>query len=265
MTEEMWKDIKGFEDRYQISSEGRVRSLARKFIDNSGRWQNIKERILKLKTDKDGYKVIGIRDDSGKQKYFRVHRLVCEAFIPNPDDKPQVNHIDEDKSNNRICNLEWCTCTENNNHGTRTARAIKNTAKALSKMVGQYTLDGELVKVFQSTHEAERQTGFNHQNISAVANGKSQTAYNYIWRYISGENDACNLEISVSKELRKSARGKGLSKTVAQYTLDNELVKVWNSPIEAEREGGFNRSNISKVALGKQKAHKGYIWKYVSQ
>ena len=251
MVEEIWKDIKDFEGRYQISNEGRVKSLARKFIDRSGREQNIKERILKLRNDKDGYKVISIRDGSGKRKSFRVHRLVCEAFIPNPDNKPQVNHIDEDKSNNRICNLEWCTCTENNNHGTRTARAIKNTAKALSKMVGQYTLDGELVKVFQSTHEAERQTGFNHSNIAAVANGKSQTA--------------CNLEISVSKELLKSARGKGLSKPVAQYTLDNELVKVWNSPIEAEREGGFNRSNISKVALGKQKAHKGYIWKYVSQ
>ena len=70
MTEEMWKDIKGFEDRYQISSEGRVKSLARKFIDKSGHGQNIKERILKLKTDKDGYKVIGIRDSYGKQKYF---------------------------------------------------------------------------------------------------------------------------------------------------------------------------------------------------
>ena len=259
MTEEIWKDIKGFEDRYQISSEGRVKSLARKFIDRSGHGQNIKERILKLKTDKDGYKVIGIKDISGKRKYFRVHRLVCEAFIPNPDNKPQVNHIDEDKSNNRICNLEWCTCTENNNHGTRTARAIKNTAKALSKSVGQYTLDGELVKVFQSTREAERQTGFNHQDIASVANGKRQTAYGYRWKYIIDGD--LEWKAPNNYELRKT----DTSKVVAQYTLNNELVKVWKSPIEAEREEGFNRTNISKVALGKQKVHKGYIWKYVSQ
>lgn len=136
-------------------------------------------------TDKDGYKLVGLRDGFGNQKQFRVHRLVCEAFILNPENKPQVNHIDEDKSNNRICNLEWCTCTENNNHGTRNVRAGKTIAKVLSKSVAQYTLDGKLVKIWESTREAERETGICHGSISSAALGKRKKTGGYIWKYVS--------------------------------------------------------------------------------
>ena len=255
MTEEIWKDIKGFEGKYQVSSEGRVKSLSRKIIDKAGHPHTIKECFMKTTPDKDGYKIIGLRDGSGNQKKFRLHRLVCEAFHPNPDNKPQVNHIDEDKTNNRACNLEWSTCTENTNYGTRNVRL----AKSLSKPVGQYSLEGELIKIWKSTMEVERETSFSHSTVSAVARGKGKTAYGYLWKYIIDEN----LEWVLPNNLTASKTG--ISRPVAQYTLDGELIKIFQSARDAERQEGFNHSAISATAKGKQKTHKGYIWKYVSQ
>ena len=94
-----------------------------------------------------------------------------------------IHHINENKTDNRACNLEWCTRTGNNNHGTRNERAAKSIAKALSKPVGQYTRDGELVKIWPSTMEVQRQAGFSQGNISKAANGNRKTAYGFIWKY----------------------------------------------------------------------------------
>jgi hypothetical protein len=91
-----------------------------------------------------------------------------------------VNHIDENKTNNTASNLEWCTIKENNNHGTHNARV----AKTLSKPIGQYTQDGEFVKVWQSVREVERQFGVSSSHISKVALGKQKTAYGYVWKYV---------------------------------------------------------------------------------
>ena len=175
MTEEVWRDVKGYEGLYQVSNMGRVKSLGRK--DRFGRV--IKERILEPAVTHNGYLRVGLRVD-GKQKMLRVHRLVCEAFHENPDNKSEVNHVNEDKTDNRACNLEWSTRTENCNHGSRNERV----AKALSKPIGQFSLDGKLIKVWQSACEARRQTGFDQGYVGAVARGKFKQAYGYIWKYI---------------------------------------------------------------------------------
>jgi len=173
---ETWKDIKGYEDWYQVSNKGRVKSLERTVAGKKDSKRLIGERILKPSTNKSGYLQVVLFDRSGKRKSFKVHRLVCEAFHENPENKPCVNHIDENKTNNTANNLEWCTYKENNNHGTRTART--------SKSIGQYTLDGKLIKVWQSASEAGRQLGFSQGSISDVARGKRKTAYGYVWKYV---------------------------------------------------------------------------------
>ena len=175
MIEEVWRDVKGYEGLYQVLNMGRVKSLGRK--DRFGRV--IKERILEPAVTHNGYLRVGLHVD-GKRKMLRVHRLVCEAFHENPDNKSEVNHVNENKTDNRACNLEWSTRTENCNHGSRNERV----AKALSKPIGQFSLDGKLIKVWQSACEARRRTGFDQGYVGAVARGKFKQAYGYIWKYI---------------------------------------------------------------------------------
>lgn len=114
---EIWKDIKGYEGRYQVSNLGNVKSLN---YSHTG-----KEKTMKLCKDKSGYLNVKLFID-GKHKIYKVHRLVAEAFIPNLKNEPQVNHIDENKSNNNVYNLEWCTARYNSNFGTRKERLRKN-------------------------------------------------------------------------------------------------------------------------------------------
>jgi len=186
--EETWKDIKGYEGLYQVSNLGRVKSLERTVAGKNGSERTIRERILRPTPTRDGYLRVKLYDSSGKIKRFLVHRLVCEAFHENPENKPCVNHIDENKANNTTSNLEWCTYEENNKYGTRPAKVAKANVKNKSKPVGQYTSDDNLIKIWQSIAEVQRQLGFSQGNISETARGKRKTAYGYIWKYVEEEN-----------------------------------------------------------------------------
>lgn len=166
----MWKDIENYEGIYQVSDSGEVRSLG------NGKSPNSKERIMKVEETKCGYLRVQLCKD-GKQKHFSIHRLVAEAFIPNPLNLPQVNHKNENKHDNRAENLEWCNCSYNINYGTRNEK--------VSKGVIQYRLDGSIVREWSSTYEVERQLGFNHIYIGACCRGntRSKTGYGFIWKY----------------------------------------------------------------------------------
>ena len=171
MKKEYWKPIKGYEGLYEVSNLGRVKSL--KFG---------KERMLKVSKDKKGYLHV-VLCKNGILKTYYVHRLVAEAFIDNTDNLPQVNHKDENPQNNIYTNLEWCDRKYNCNYGTRNERiSEKMTNGKLSKPVLQYTLDGELVKEWSSTHECGR-NGYNRGNVWACCLGRLKTYKGFIWKY----------------------------------------------------------------------------------
>ena len=117
--DEVWKDIEGYEGLYQVSTCGNIKSLAKPRKNGNGRSYTQKEKLLKQTFTSTGYKKVELYKD-GKRKGFKVHRLVAIAFIPNPDNKPEVNHIDGNKINNNIDNLEWVTSSENSIHAYET-------------------------------------------------------------------------------------------------------------------------------------------------
>lgn len=148
---EEWKEIDNF-DGYYISNKGRVYSDKRNIF-------------IKLKVDKNGYKQVKL-SNKGKKYYFQVHRLVAKAFIPNPENKPQVNHIDEDKSNNMVSNLEWVTAKENCNHGSRNIKVSAN------KRIRIRCIENNTV--YNSMSECCKSLNLNISCLSSVLNGKSE-------------------------------------------------------------------------------------------
>ena len=162
MTEnEIWKDIVGYEGLYKVSNKGNVYSVAR--IDSIGR--KIGGRTLKPTYHRDGYLQVNLCKNGKMKTRFR-HRLVAEAFIPNQNDYLEINHKDENKTNNNVSNLEWCTSKYNANHGTRNERV----AQAQSKRVrGVNTESGEVI-IFNSTQEAGRK-GYDQVAVSKACRG----------------------------------------------------------------------------------------------
>ena len=175
--EEIWKDIEGYEGLYEVSSYGRVKSLGQFVNHNYGGYAYRKGRILKPANNGQGYLQV-VLYKNGYKKTFKVHRLVAEAFLDNPDNLPCVNHRDENPLNNIVSNLEWCTVKYNVNYGT----GLKRMSEKLSKPVLQYTLDGELIKEWSSARECDK-NGFCYQHISACCRGQLKQHKGFIWRY----------------------------------------------------------------------------------
>lgn len=167
---ELWKGIDGYIGKYEVSNFGKVRSLNYK---NSGF-----PRELTFEKNPKGYYAVDLCKN-GKRKKHSVARLVAAAFVENAHNLPEVNHKNEDKTNNRADNLEWCDRTYNNNYGTRIDRA----AKANRKPISQYTKDGKLVAKWDGAKEAKNALGISDGNIWLCCNHKRKTAGGFVWRY----------------------------------------------------------------------------------
>lgn len=167
MAVEIWKPVKGFEELYEVSDTGNVKSIER---------NGTKGGLLKPHIDRYGYyKVVLYKQN--KRYYFTIHRLVALTFIPNPENKLTVDHIDCNKTNNCVYNLRWCSVRENNYHSHELGRQKWNAKKIIA-----ISPDGEKFE-FYSQHEAERNTGVSQSNVGKCANGKTNSVKGWTFKY----------------------------------------------------------------------------------
>lgn len=165
--------IKDFEQLYFITEDGKV-------------WSVKSNRFLTNQIGKNGYLYIDLNKNGTRTRKY-IHRLVAEAFLPNPNNLPQVNHIDENKNNNNVNNLEWISIKDNVNYGTRTERAEqrKKEVNANMKQIAMCNKQThEIIKTYKSLTEASKENNIGVGNISSVLHGKRQTAGGYFWKFI---------------------------------------------------------------------------------
>ena len=233
----MWKKFiyEGQETDYSVSTEGEVRKDTTNYILSQSSQQDYKFVSLII---------------NGKQKRMRVHRMVALAFIDNPDNKPYVNHINGNRSDNNVENLEWVTPSENIQHAVDTGLFKSGRTRA----VIQYNLNGEQMATFESASEAARQTGGSQSKITMCCRRQRDSANDYQWRYYDDIQDVQKIE-------KKFITGK----KVAQCDEDGNILKIYPSFKEAARAVNGTSSAISRVCSGTNIRHKGYKWKLVEE
>lgn len=226
--EEIWVDIKGYEGLYQVSNQGRVKSLDRIIVKENGNKQNLKGKILKQKIHKGYYTVY--LSKNGNVKTVRVHRLIAMAFIPNPKNKPFIDHINTITTDNRIENLRWVTPKENsNNELTRKHNSESQKGKYVGEKhpnYGRKMTEEQKAKISKTKKESGIHKGENNPNYGNRGELNSQSI------------------------------------KVVQLSLDGKLIKIWDSIGEASRNLGCDNSSISKCCRGKYSQHKGFKFMY---
>lgn len=241
--EEIWKDVPSFEGLYKVSNLGRVASYDRKVnYKHYGKIATKKGKVLSPKVSNTGYLEVTLCDAHGKCHYCRVHRLVAIAFLPNPNNYQVINHIDENKQNNCIYNLEWCSNRENieKYHANRT-------------VLYQYGLAGNLVKEWNSITKAAELVGGDKTGIQHCASAKSKlkTYFGYIWTYDFLEEKELKHRLEDNKERK-----------VFQFDIHGNYIQSFTSLQKAADAVHCNSSAITLACQGKRKTIKGFIWKY---
>ncbi len=249
---EVWKDIVGYEGRYQVSNIGNVRSMH--YLGKNMTTKDNGVKKLKLITNSSGYHVVTLK---GKQQF--VHRLVAAAFIPNANEKPCVDHINTITTDNRVENLRWVTQKENLLNSISHKRRLKAVRdRCLGRMgvesgkhrsVFQYSLDGEFIKEWGCMSDACRSLGIDSGCMTRVCQGVQPQSKGFIWRY-----EKCRVE-PVSLRAKK----------IIQYDKDGNFIREWNRIIDAAKHYNTSTGRICTCLSGKTKTCHGFIWRYAQQ
>lgn len=249
---EIWAWIDGYEGQYMVSTHGRVCSVARK-RRNHGKLQDVKQRIKNPGDNGHGYKIVNLCSD-GKCKMFYIHRLVAMTFIPNPQNLSQVNHKDEDKSNNRIDNLEWCNQKYNVNYGTVRARSRSTMLiKDKNRGIDMYDMDGNFIKTYQFSNEACKELGVSRRLLYATCNGITRSAKGHRFTF-EGE------------KLRPYHNGVKIKHIVHKVDLNGNIVAQYNSFHDADSLNGFCRGTMRNnfIKNNGEFIKNGYKYKQIS-
>ena len=237
---EQWKDVAGYEGLYKVSTEGRVYSTRN-------------DKIICQSIARGGYPTIQLNLKGVPKKYF-IHRLVATTFIPNPKKLPIINHKDENPSNNRAENLEWCTYKYNSNYGTIKQRRVANTNyrrgadSPNSRRVYQFDLQGSLIAEYVSCAEAAQKTGFSHKSISKGCTGRLKVYKGFVWSY----------DGTFKLEPKKRVPRRG---AVLMFDTEHNLLKRYEYLRQVEQDG-FNSECVGRCCRGLYKSYRGHIWKY---
>lgn len=239
-TEEIWKDVPGYEGLYQVSNIGNVYSLGRIALGKNGAYYPKKPKHMKPTLNK-GYLKLDLRNKEGERRIESVHRLVALAFIPNPNHYPEVNHINEIKTDNRVENLEWCTTAYNVNWGTRNDRV----AQKLQRPIIGINIKTHKEIYFNSIADAKRNGFFP----ACILRGKGKSCNGFYWRYADDDNFIIPTNVFGCKRIK------------AISIIDGTEI-VFDSIIEASRHGHV-RDLIRDTLNKKRKHYHNYYWEYI--
>lgn len=243
LVKEEWRPVKGLEGLYEVSSFGRIRTKERKEVRQSN--------------NPNAYKTVTLKySDGSRFNNTLVHRLVAEAFIPNPDNLPCVNHRNERKTCNVVENLEWCDIRYNNNYNEK--KMVNNMSKT---KVCAYDFNGNLIKTFNTITDAKNDFKADTSNISKCCRGQILYHNGYVWRY---ENDPFDkFPIPISKQ-PKPAKEPNIyeSRGVVRYALDGTPIKEYKNLNEASVETGGDKQCLLKACTGKLRTSLKSIWRF---